>query len=47
MPERKEETNDNEDSSSYNLRVQDGSYKDRARNQIATKLLKNKNRSSL
>jgi hypothetical protein len=47
MLEREEERNINEDSSSENLRVQDGSYMDRARNQIATKLLENKNRSSL
>lgn len=47
MLEREEERNTTEDSSSYNIRVQDGSYMDRARNQIATKLLENKNRSSL
>ena len=47
MPEREEERNITEDLSSYNLRGQDGSYIDRVRNQIATKLLENKNRSSL
>jgi len=38
MLEREVERNTIEDSSSYNLIVQDGSYMDRARNQIATKL---------
>jgi hypothetical protein len=47
MSEQEEERNINEDSSLNNLRVQDGSYMDRARNRIATKLLENKNRSSL
>ncbi|XP_045797408.1 putative nuclease HARBI1 [Trifolium pratense] len=43
IPEREEERNTNEDMSSHNLRrVQDGSYMDRARNQIATRLLENK-----
>jgi hypothetical protein len=47
MRKCEEERSINEILSSYNLRVQDGSYMDRARNQIATKLLENKNRSSL
>jgi hypothetical protein len=43
IPEREEERNINEDMSSYNLRrVQDGSYMDRARNQIATRLMENR-----
>ncbi|KAK2454169.1 hypothetical protein QL285_001760 [Trifolium repens] len=43
IPECEEERNINEDMSSYNLRrVQDGSYMDRARNQIATRLMENR-----
>jgi hypothetical protein len=43
IPEREEERNINEDMSSYNLsRVHDGSYMDRARNQIATRLMENR-----
>ncbi|KAK2384274.1 hypothetical protein QL285_071636 [Trifolium repens] len=44
MVDNREERNVNEDMSSYNSRrVQDGGYMDRARNQIATGLIENRN----